>query len=213
MNRQETLIVVGLLTLLMAACRERTRHQQSPIQKENTSPEPTAYHRVDADNSAENCKCPVQFDLKDSAKLTPIKGPFYKSATGHLYEKNWSQQPLAGRDTLTAVLYFNGYFSQEVDPLTFQSLEGWYAKDKSHVYYYRPVSGGMQISKIDSADVNTFRVLTGHYKYARDKNFFYEDAAIIKGFIPGKARLRVNNKGKAIEMITGAHKSYKFASS
>ncbi|MEI9956710.1 MAG: DKNYY domain-containing protein [Ferruginibacter sp.] len=64
---------------------------------------------------------------------------------------------MQGQDTLVDVTYFNGYFSQEVDPLTFEPLDGWYAKDKNYVYYYRPVSGGMQISKIDTADSKTFK--------------------------------------------------------
>jgi hypothetical protein len=213
MNRRGTLIIVGLLTWLGAACTGRTGQEQhkQANQKENVNPMSISYHCVYAGDSSKNCKCPIQLDLKDSSKLTLIKGRFYKSATGHLYEKNWSQQQLAGQDTLTEVLYFNGYFSQEVDPLTFQPLEGWYAKDKRHVYYYRPVSGGTQISKIDTADTRTFQLLAGHYRYARDKNFFYDEVEIIEGFIPAKTHLQMDDKGQVIEM-TCENKVYKFAS-
>lgn len=66
----------------------------------------------------------------------------------------------------------------------------------------------MQIIKIVSADTKTFQLLAGHYKYAQDKNFFYEDADIIEGFIPGKTILKFDNKKRVIQM-TCNKKKYK----
>lgn len=212
MNRRSALIVVGLLAYLGSACAGRTEKKQ-PLQVEqegDKSTRPIAYHSVDAADSAGVCTCPIQFDLKDSAKLRLVKGRFYKSATGHLYETDWAQHQPEGEDTLSSVLYFNGYISQDIDPLTFEPLDGWYAKDKKHVYYYRPVSGGTQISKIDTADTRTFQLLPGHYRYARDKNFFYDEAEIIDGFTPGATHLRTDDKGDVVEM-TCRNKIYRFA--
>jgi hypothetical protein len=211
MNRLETFIIVGLLSFLMTACngRGQNKEQQPTTPKENVSQTPISYHCVYSDDNSKNCKCQIQFDLKDSSKLTHIKDEFYKSATGHLYEKTWSQRQLKGQDTLNWILYFNGHLSQEVDPITFEPLDGWYAKDKNYVYYYRPVSGGMQISKIDSADTKTFKLLAGHYKYGMDKNFFYDEFQIIDGFIPSKTNLKYDLKRRAIEMSCN-NKSYKF---
>ena len=155
-------------------------------------------HHVYSNDSSDLCKCAIEFKLKDSLKLTLIKGHFYKSKTGHLYQRTIAQKGMNGHPK--DYEYFNGYFSQEIDPITFEPLEGWYAKDKNYVYYYRPVSGGMQISKIDSADTMTFHLLAGHYKYAMDKNFFYAENQIVEGFIPNKTNLKLDKKRRVIEM-------------
>ena len=155
----------------------------------------------------DSCECSAQFKLKDSLNLVHIKDQFYKSKTGHLYERTVGLKEVNGH--LIDNEYFNGYFSQEVDPLTFEPLDGWYAKDKNYVYYYRPVSGGMQISKIDTADTKTFKLLAGHYKYATDKNFFYNERRIIHGFIPSKTNLKLDKKGRVIQMTCNS-KTYKF---
>jgi hypothetical protein len=156
---------------------------------------------------SDSCGCSAQFELKDSLKLIHVKDQFYKSATGHLYERTVGLQEINGH--LTDHEYFNGHFSQEVDPLTFEPLDGWYAKDKNYVYYYRPVSGGMQISKMDEADTKTFKLLAGHYKYAMDKKFYYDEPQIIKGFLPSKTKQKIDIKGRVIEM-TCNNKTYKF---
>lgn len=164
-------------------------------------------HSVNSEIETENCTCSAQFDLKDSLKLRHIKNQFYKSQTGHLYEKTITQREINGH--LADVGYFNGYFSQEVDPLSFEELDGWYAKDKSNVYYYRPTSGGMQISKLEKADAKTFKILKGHYKYASDKNYFYDEIKIIEGYKPSKTIFTFDNKKRATEMNCG-NKKYKF---
>ncbi|MDI3321196.1 DKNYY domain-containing protein [Pinibacter soli] len=82
------------------------------------------------------------------------------------------------------------------------NLDGWYAKDKNNVYYYRPVSGGMQISKLEGADTKTFKLLQGHYQYAVDKYFFYDGTQVIEGFNPAKTRQLLNNKGQVTAIIS-----------
>ena len=151
-----------------------------------------------------------QYDLDDSSKLTLIKDLFYKSNSGHLYQRTIAQiinydHP----DSLMWKEYFNGTIPQDLDPKTFEQLDGWYAKDKNFIYFYRPVSGGMLISKIDTADTKTFRLLAGHYKYAMDKNIFYDESQIIEGFIPSKSKLKLDNKGRVVEM-TYNNKTFKF---
>lgn len=206
MNKPEALITIGLLIFVLTACHE----QQQPVsQKKNITQTAISYHYAYWDDTTKKCKCPIEFKLNDSSKLTHVKDEFYKSETGHLYQKTWAQRALKGQDTLSSVLYFNGYLSQEIDPSTFQPLDGWYAKDKKNVYYYRPVSGGMQISKIDTADTRTFKLLPGHYKYAMDKNFFYIEIQIIEGFLPAKTKQKFDNKGRVSE-ITCNNKKYNF---
>jgi len=156
---------------------------------------------------SDSCGCSSQFELKDSLNLTHIKNQFYKSKTGHLYERTIGQREIEGH--LIDVEYFNGSFLQEVDPMTFEPLNGWYAKDKNNVYYYRPVSGGMQISKIASADRKTFAILKGHYKYGFDKNHYYDETEIIENFIPSKTNLKLDKKGRVFEMNCNK-RNYKF---
>jgi len=194
----------------LTACKEQTQNKQQTSSTADTTQLTTNIkHCVYSDDTSKLCKCPAEYELKDSFKLTHIKDQFYKSKTGHLYEKTITTKDVQGQDTLVDVTYFYGYFSQEVDPLTFESLDGWYAKDKNYVYYYRPVSGGMQISKIDTADTKTFKLLAGHYKYSMDKNFFYNENQIIKGFIPSKVNLKLDNKGR-VNSISCNNKTYKF---
>lgn len=156
---------------------------------------------------SESCNCTAQFEIQDSLKLKHIKNQFYKSKTGHLYEKTFAQREVNGH--LADYVYFNGYFSQEVDPLTFVELDGWYAKDKSNVYYYSPTSGGMQISKLEKADTKTFKILKGHYRYASDKNYFYDETEIIKGYKPSNTTFIFDKKNRITEMNSG-NKKYKF---
>jgi hypothetical protein len=203
MNIPEASIAVGFLIFVLTAC------QQPISQKENSTSKASTWHCVYSEDTSRNCKCPIEFELNDSSKLTHIKDLFYKSETGHLYEKTSALRQLKGQDTLSSVLYFNGYLSQEIDPLTFEPLDGWYAKDKNYVYYYRPVSGGMQISKIDTADASTFKLLPGHYKYAMDKNYFYNETQVIEGFLPAGTKQKLDSKGRVCE-ITCNNKKYNF---
>lgn len=203
MNKPVAFITIGLLIFVLTAC------QQPISQKENSTKTVGILHGVYSDGTSKKCKCPIEFELNDSSKLTHIKDLFYKSETGHLYEKTSALRQLKGEDTLSSVLYFNGYLSQEIDPLTFEPLDGWYAKDKNYVYYNRPVSGGMWISKIDMADAGTFKLLPGHYKYAMDKNYYYNETRIIEGFLPAGTKQKTDSKGRICE-ITCNNKKYNF---
>ena len=158
-------------------------------------------------DTSKNCKCEIQFELKDSLKLTYLKSKFYRSKSGHLYERTFALREING--LLTECEYFNGHISQDIDPYTFKVLDGWFAKDKNNVYYYRAVSGGMQISKLDSADTKTFKLLNGHYKYAVDVNHFYDETEIIQGFSPNKTKLKLGNKEQVLEM-TSENKKFEF---
>ncbi len=197
------------LFLVMVACNNQTQNSQYQTSAEmNKIDTSTAIiHCVYSEDATKNCRCRAQFDLADSLLLTRIKDQFYKSSTGHLYERTVGMKEM--NEHLTDYEYFNGCFSQEADPLSFEPPNGRYAKDKMYVYYYRPVSGGMQISTLTKADTKTFKMLTGHYKYAADKNFFYNETQIIEGFIPNKTTLTLDNKENVIEMTCG-NKNYKF---
>jgi hypothetical protein len=210
MYRLKNLFYFGLTCLVFTDCNEQTQKKQQKSSAVDTTQLKTSIkHCVYSNDTSQLCKCPAEYAVKDSFKLTHIKDQFYRSKEGHLYEKTIATKEVQGHDTFVDVTYFNGQFSQEVDPLTFQPLDGWYAKDTNCVYYYRPVSGGMQISKIDTADTKTFKLLVGHYKYAMDKNFFYDEPQIIKGFVPSKTNLKLDNKGRVTEMICN-NKTYKF---
>jgi hypothetical protein len=209
MDKLKTIFYFGLISFVLTDCKEQTWHKQQKISAVNTVQFKTTFKHCAYSDISRLCKCSAEYDLKDSFKFKRINDQFYISTTGHLYEKTIATKEVQGQDTLVDVTYFNGCFSQEVDPLTFEPLDGWYAKDKNYVYYYKPVSGGMQVSKIDTADTRTFKLLTGHYKYAMDKSFFYDEAQIIEGFIQSKSKLKLDKKGRVIEM-TCDNKTYKF---
>lgn len=144
-------------------------------------------------------KHPAEYALKDSVKLSRIKNDFYKNDYGFLYQKTSAQKEFNGH--LKDVEYFNGVIAQEIDPNTFQQIESsWFAKDHENIYYFRPTSGGMQISKIKSADIKTFQILKGNYKYAVDKNNFYKETDKIEGFIPLKTEQIQDHSGKVIKL-------------
>ncbi|MDH7460130.1 DKNYY domain-containing protein [Chitinophagaceae bacterium 26-R-25] len=205
MSRSYRFAVPTLLFCIVVACKQQVQNKKTTSNNTSVATQNIIRHYGDfADDST--CKCPAQFELSDSPRHTHIKDQFYKSETGHLYEKTIGLRNVKGQ--LTEVEYFNGYFCQEVDPISFEPLHGWYAKDKNNVYYYRPVSGGMQISKVAGADTKTFKLLQGHYKYGMDNRFFYDATQIIEGFNPAKTRQLLNKKGEVTAIIYN-HKRFK----
>jgi hypothetical protein len=158
----------------------------------------TEKHYSYFDNFEKQCKCDAEYALKDSVKLIHIKKQFYKSKTGHLYEKTQGT-----KDGSNYVTYFNGNISQEIDPLSFIELDGWFAKDKKNVYYFRPVSGGMQISKLKNADTKTFKILKGEYRYAIDKNHLFSETDIVEDIDVKKIKFHRDKKGKIIKVTSG----------
>ncbi|MCL9804204.1 DKNYY domain-containing protein [Flavobacterium amniphilum] len=136
----------------------------------------TEKHYSSCGSKENRCACVVEYALKDSVQLTHIKNQFYRSSSGHLYEKT----DAATRDGKDFIAYFAGCISQEVDPFSFVELDGWFAKDRNNVYYFRPVSGGMQIVKLEKADTKTFRIFEGIYILGIDKNYLYNETDIVK---------------------------------
>lgn len=203
MKQTSTYIFSILFVISFLACNHQAQQATNNVKKIAVQ-KPIAHHDFDSEDTSKHCKCPAQLELRDSLLLTHIKDQFYKSQTGHLYEKTIGLRNVKGE--LTEVEYFNGYFCQAVDPATFEPLDGWYANDKNNVYYYRPVSGGMQISKIDGADTKSFKLLPGHYQYAMDKNFYYDGTQIIEGFTPAKTKQLLNRKGQVTTIICGKKK-------
>ncbi len=206
MYRIKALINLALLLILLTSCTESSINQERQQKNLPSASAVNVNHSIPSEDT-KTCSCPAQFELKDSLSLTHIKNQFYKGETGHLYEKTIGIKEINGH--LADFEYFNGYISQKVDPLSFKPLDGWYAKDKSYVYYYKPVSGGMQISKIDEADAKTFKILSGHYRYAIDKNFYYDGSQQIDGFLVSKTKQKLDDKGSVIAITCGM-KKYKF---
>lgn len=204
----KSFFIIAVSAFLSTGCidHRNVKHPQISLNPNTSQQKEILNHDVYSDDTSKSCKCSAQFELKDSLSLIHIKNQFYKSSTGHLYELTVGIRDVNGE--LTDREYFNGFFSQEVDPLSFEPLDGWYAKDKNYVYYYRQVSGGMQISKMKTADSKTFKMLPGHYKYAVDKGFYYDETDIIEGFLPNNTKLKLDNKGRAIALICN-HKKYK----
>jgi DKNYY family len=145
-----------------------------------------------------------QYDLADSNMLVHIKDQFYQSKGGRLYERTFAQRVGEGVDTLMWVEYFSGQIPQDLDPLSFEALDGWFAKDKNFAYYYRPVSGGMLISKLTDADAKSFQVLKGDYRYAIDKTNVYEETQVLKGLSPAALQVLRNSKGNIINLVSGS---------
>jgi DKNYY family len=205
------LLVSILIQFSLQSCSGQKIKNKKELEssKKETVKKKLSFHNVFSDDATKNCTCALEFELKDSSKLTHLKELFYMSETGHLYEITIAQKEIKGQKGFVDVTYFNGNFSQEVDPYTFQSLDGWYAKDKNNVYFYRPVSGGMMILKIYNADCKSFKILEGHYKYAVDKNYFYEKISVIKGFNPKNTKI-LKDKNKKIVGILSGRKKFEF---
>lgn len=184
------------LCLTICSCHEK--HEAKENKVINTDSNEQASKIVHS--NAVYFEYPAEYELNDSSELTHVKGVFYKNKAGYLYERTIGQEEMNGH--LVDHEYFNGNISQEVDPFTFQELDGWYAIDKNNVYYYRPLSGGMQIIKIDEADVKSFKILDGNYKYANDINHFYKDASIIENYSPLTVKYEKDKKGKIIALIS-----------
>ena len=145
----------------------------------------------------------MQLDLADSAKLLHVKKQFYKSAAGHLYERTLCQREVTPDDTSMFVEYFNGNLIQDIDPITFKELNGWYAKDEYHVYYYRPTSGGMLSVKLENADPKTFEVVKGEYEYAIDKHYIFKGPELITGLNPKTLKIIRDKDGQVSKLISG----------
>ncbi|MDI1256499.1 MAG: DKNYY domain-containing protein [Flavobacterium sp.] len=145
-----------------------------------------------------NCKCAYDVALSDSLQLTHIRKQFYKNASGHIYDKTFSATPEEEK------VYFNGLLPQEVDPLTFEVLEGsWYARDKKNIYFYRPMSGGMHLFTMVGADYKSFRAMEEDSWNAMDKNHFYDMGNIVEGFYPKTTTVIRDKNGIAQKLIQG----------
>jgi hypothetical protein len=146
----------------------------------------------------------AQLELKDSSQLIHVKGAYYRDRSGQLFERTIADREVKGVDTLVSVEYFNGKIPQEIDPLTFEQLDGWYAKDKNHVYYYRPTSGGMLCAIIEEADAETFKMLDGQYLYAADSMHVYKETQILENIDPAKMIIKKGDKGSIVSITSGA---------
>lgn len=193
-NQMRLLQIISAITIIASVfiCCKSKSYQTA---QKNSDLKNIEHHFIGDDSS---CNCQAQFELTDSGELRHIKKQFYKSVTGHLYEKTTALKESENADTLKPNDYFNGVISQEIDAETFEVLDGWYAFDKNNIYYYRPVSGGMLNVKLDSADRKTFRILKGQYKYAMDKKYFYNEMTILKNYKPSETIIETDDKGNAI---------------
>jgi len=142
----------------------------------------------------------AQLALKDSSSLVHIRGSFYKSSTGQLFERTMATT--SSDDSLILLEYFNGKLPQELDPMTFEKMNGWYARDKNVVYYYRPTSGGMLITPVLGADAPSFTVLSGHYLYAVDNSHVFTGTQILQGLQPGKLNITRDSSGMIRKLMS-----------
>ena len=145
----------------------------------------------------------AELEHKDSSMLTHIKGQFYKSKPGQLFERTFADREINGTDTLVSVEYFNGKLPQDIDPLTFVQLDGWFAKDKNFAYYYRPTSGGMLCVKLDSAESKSFKILTGQYLYAVDSKHVFKETEVLENINPLKMKITKDKDGKILKLQSG----------
>ena len=145
----------------------------------------------------------AQLELKDSSLLTHIKGQFYKSKQGQLFERTFADREINGVDSLVSVEYFNGKLPQDIDALTFEQLDGWFAKDKNFAYYYRPTSGGMLTVKLEKADSKSFKILAGQYLYAADYKHVFKETEILENVNPQKMKIIKDKDGKIVKLISG----------
>jgi hypothetical protein len=140
----------------------------------------------------------------DTLKVYRQVNDLFYSKDGHLYQLT-TRQIVDQSDTLHWREYLNGQIPQDLDPISFEQMDGWYAKDKNFVYYYRPLSGGMLIGKIEKADVNTFKILKDCYRHAMDENHVYEDMKIIENLSPSNLKVNYDTDGMLISLQSGTY--------
>lgn len=145
----------------------------------------------------------MQLELKDSSRLTHIKGLYYKSQSGQLFERTIADREVKGVDKLVSVEYFNGKIPQEIDPFTFEQLDGFFAKDKTHVYFYRPTSGGMLCAIIEEAEAESFKMLDGQYLYAVDSNHVFKETEVLENIDPQRMTIKKDEKGNILSITSG----------
>ena len=178
----------------MTNCNEQLQDNNPKSQQQkNNNPKTIEIKRNDL----------AQLELKDSSLLTHIKGQFYKSKPGQLFERTFSNREINGVDTLVSVEYFNGKIPQDVDPLTFEQLDGWFAKDKNFVFFYRPTSGGMLTVKLEKANSKSFKILAGQYLYAVDDSHVFKETEILENINPQKMKIIKDKEGKIVKLISG----------
>ena len=147
----------------------------------------------------------LQLALTDSAQLTHVKGLFFTGSEGHLYEKTTALREIEMNGPLVNVEYFNGKIPQDIDPMTFHALDGWYAKDGHAAYYYRPTSGGMLILKLNGADSKSFEVLNGSYRFATDRTHVFGDGQLLEGLNPKHLKFMRSKTGEILSVENSQH--------
>jgi hypothetical protein len=147
----------------------------------------------------------LQLPLSDTPLLHHEAGLFYRSKNGHLFMHTLGQRE-DSMGHLQDFEYLNGMLPQGIDAETFKELDGWYAKDKNHVYFFRPISGGTEIQTIHDADYSTFKVLEGHYLFAVDKNHLYSLLRNnwIDSLNPSRTKVIRDSAGQIIAFVEGA---------
>lgn len=178
------LVILYALAICLANCKEQS--QRNSIEENKIIGKDVA-----------------QLELKDSSTLKHIKDQFYRNKTGQLFERTFANREVNGIDTLVSIEYFNGKIPQDIDPLTFEQLDGWFAKDKNFAYYYRWVSGGMLCSKLKQADSRSFKMLAGEYLYAIDKKHVFKETEILDGINPLNMKIVRDKEGGILKIISG----------
>ena len=71
-----------------------------------------------------------------------------------------------------------------IDIKTFEKwkADGWYAKDKNHVYIDHSMTDGRHIWALEEADAQSFKAIG--YRWGTDKNHVFENGIILNGLNP-----------------------------
>ncbi len=139
----------------------------------------------------------------DSSRMVKLKSPFYRDAQGHLYLKTIAQREVKNIDTLVDVICFNGDIPQFIDVPTFTALDGWYAKDINHIYFFRPYSDGEHLTLVKDADSKSFHIPKGEYLNGEDAQHVFCNGELLKGFIAGKTTYSKDNQGLTVKLRCG----------
>lgn len=96
-----------------------------------------------------------------------------------------------------------------VDPATFELLNGYYARDKNNVYIFTFENNG-KVKTVESADANTFEVLSEDENYAMDKNNMYFNGKILSQQADKitNSSLYSNLKGRIILNVDSSGEAY-----
>jgi len=166
-------------------------------------PSPDTSHKI-ADRKLWSADDSNYVALKDSAKLVHIKNQFYRNKNGVLFDK--MDAPKNPIDIDAGVVTFFERTDQNIDPITFEIIDdSWYARDKNHIYYYKPSDSGMSCETMEKANVKYFKLLGNSGDIGADNRHVFNNGNLMEHLDPLKMRIITDKDGTLKKIISGSY--------